>query len=171
MAMRWQFVLVAAGLVAGCQTHGASPGPHAIGSDDPQGCRLHSCPGPPAPSDTLRLSLDGIPFANFRVRTAVDSGRSHLARIAVHVEPGTSIGAYTVGEAGESYGAGPQGVAGVHVIQRGDHLVDGQILTFTWRPAKTGKRSLVVFYRAIAPRKVYPYDGQIGTSVGDFQAA
>jgi len=66
---------------------------------------------------------------------------------------------------------GPQGVAGVHVIQRGDHLVDGQILTFTWRPAKTGKRSLVVFYRAIAPRKVYPYDGQIGTSVGDFQAA
>jgi hypothetical protein len=171
MAMRWQFVLVAVGLVAGCQTQGASAGPQPIRSDDPQGCRYHSCPGPPAPSDTLRLSLDGVPFANFRVRAAVDAGRSHQARITVHVEPGTSIRAYTVGEAGESYGQGPHGLVGVDVIQHGEHLMDGQILTFTWRPARTGKRSLVVFYRAVAPRKVYPFDGTIGTSVGDFQVA
>jgi hypothetical protein len=169
MAVQWQLGLVAVGLMAGCQTHGISAGPHPFRSDDPQGCRHHSCPGPPAPRDTMRLSLDGVPFANFRVRTAVDGGRSHLARVTVHVEPGTSIEEYTLGEAGESYGAGPQGLVGVHAIQRGEHLVDGQVLTFTWRPAAAGARSLVMFYRAVAPREVYPYDGQIGTSVGDFQ--
>lgn len=171
MAMRWQFLLMAVGLAAGCQTQGINAGPHPFRSDDPQGCRYHSCPGPPAPRDTLRLSLDGVAFANFRARTAVGVGRSHLARLTVRVEPGTSIGTYTVGEAGESYGAGPNGLIGVHVIQRGNRLLDGQVLEFRWRPTVAGRRSLVVFYQAIAPRKVYPYDGQIGTSVGDFQVA
>jgi hypothetical protein len=171
MAVRSQVLLVAIALSAGCQTHRVNGAAHPFRSDDPQGCRYHSCPGPTPPHDTLRLALDGVPFANFRARTAVDGERVHRARLVVHVEPGTSIGAYTVGEAGQSYGSGPQGLVGVHVIQRGNRLVDGQVLTFAWRPTVAGKRSLVVFYRAVAPRKVYPYDGQIGTSVGDFQVS
>jgi hypothetical protein len=117
------------------------------------------------------LTLDGVPFASFRVRTPVAAGRSHLARVVVHVEPGTSIAAFTVGEAGTAYGIGPHGLTGVRAILSGNKLVDGQVLTFRWRPAVKGKRSLVLFYRAIAPRKVYPSDSQIAASVGNFQVA
>ena len=175
MAMRPGYLLVVCLVLTSCQHRpvvaqaSSSPQPnYPYSSDDPQGCRYHSCPGPPMPSDTLKLSLDGVPFTSFRARQRITQEHVYRASITVRVEPGTRIGAFTLGEAGLSYGSGPDGLTGVRVIRKGSQLTDGQVLTFDWHPALKGSRSIVVFYRAIVERKVYPVDGEIGTSVGDF---
>jgi hypothetical protein len=175
MSMRLLCSLVLCLSLTACEhdavgTHAAASAQpnHPYSSDDPQGCRYHSCPGPPMPRDTMLLSLDGVPFKNFLMRRTIAQQHVYRVRLIVHVEPGTRIGTYTVGEAGLSYGEGPDGLTGVRIIQRGTQLVDGEALTFNWRPALKGSRSLVVFYEAIAQRKVYPVDGSVGTSVGDF---
>lgn len=146
-------------LVASCTSSGT-----------PQlGCASASCPAPRPPRDTLALSLDDTPAHNLRNHRL---GRIHTfkAVVRVGVELGTSIGTFVIGEAGPAWGSG-DGLGGVRVLKTGSRLVDGQVLTFDWTPAASGRRSLVIQYTAAFHVAAKPAEVRVGAPMGDILIA